>query len=118
MGPFRDGWTEADGEAVLARGDPQEVLLVPIVVSQSPPDLAWAEAICVHLASHPHPGVRGNAILGLGHLARGFRRSSEALVRPVIERGLRDESPEVRGKARDAADDMETFQGWTFAVQP
>jgi hypothetical protein len=112
MGPFREGWTEEDVEAVLARDDPQEVLHVPIVVSLSPPDSAWAEAVCVLLASHPHPAVRGNAVLGLGHLARICRRLDEAVVRPVVERALRDECPQVRGKAQGAADDLETFLGW------
>ena len=70
MGPFRDGWTEADIEAVLANGEPQELLYVPIVVSLDPPDWAWSQAICVRLAGHPDANVRGNAILGFGHLAR------------------------------------------------
>jgi hypothetical protein len=115
MGPFRDGWTEADVEAVLARGDPEELLHVPIVVSLSPPDCSWAEGVCVRLASHPHPAVRANAVLGLGHLARVCRRVDEAAVRPVIDRALADADAAVRGKAQDAADDLEWYVGLTFA---
>jgi hypothetical protein len=37
MGPFREGWTVADVEAVVARGDPSVLLYVPLVVSMSPP---------------------------------------------------------------------------------
>ena len=88
MGPFRDGWTEADIEAVLANGEPQELLYVPIVVSLDPPDWAWSQAICVRLAGHPDANVRGNAILGFGHLARVCGKLDEAVVRPLIESAL------------------------------
>jgi len=112
MGPFRDGWTEADVEAVLARGDLAELLYVPLVVSLNPPDCDWAEAICVHLAAHPDLNVRGNALLGFGHLARTCGRLTEAVVRPIIQAALRDEHPFVRGHASDAADDIEQYLGW------
>ena len=114
MGPFRDGWTEADVEAVLANGEPQELLYVPIVVSLDPPDWAWSQAICVRLAGHPDANVRGNAILGFAHLARVCGKLDEAVVRPLIESALRDDHPLVRGRASDAADDAAHFLGWCF----
>ena len=33
MGPFEDGWSKKDVEAVISRGDASEVLYVLIVVS-------------------------------------------------------------------------------------
>jgi hypothetical protein len=115
MGPFRDGWTRADVEAVLLRGDPDELLYVPIVVSLSPPDCAWAEDLCVRLAAHPDARIRANAITGLGHLARVARQSNLAIVAPIIKAALTDSSPQVRGRAGDAADDIEHFLGWQFS---
>src|SRR5437870_596202 len=114
MGPFADGWTETDVEAVLARGDPAELLYVPIVVPLDPPDCAWAEGICVRLSSHAHHNVRGNAILGFGHLARTCGRLTESVVRPIIQAALRDEHPYVRSQARNAADDVAQCLGWQF----
>jgi len=35
MGPFFDGWTEADVDVILARGNPEELLYVPIVVGMN-----------------------------------------------------------------------------------
>src|SRR5438094_905299 len=110
MGPFRDRWTEADVEAVIERGDPNELLYAPIVVSMSPPDSEWAESVCLRLASHPHPQVRANAILGFGHLARTLGRLNDAAVRPIIEAGLKDDAREVRNHARTAADDIEDWR--------
>lgn len=50
MGPFRDGWTDADVVRVIARGDPAELLYVPIVVSMDPTGRVWAEQVCLRLA--------------------------------------------------------------------
>ena len=114
MGPFRDGWTQADAEAIIVRDDPEDVLYVPIVVSLNPPDCAWAQEICIRLSSHPHEDVRANAVLGFGHLARICGALDEARVRPIIESALNDPSPRVRGAADNAASDTGMFLDWLF----
>jgi hypothetical protein len=114
MGPFKDGWCEEDVEAVLRRGDPTELLYAPIVVSMDPPDCRWAQDVCVRLARHPDPTVRGNAILGFGHLARTCRHLDESIVRPLVEAALRDDERHVFGHATDTAADLTHYLGWTF----
>ena len=116
MGPFKDGWDEAQVEAVLARGDPGELLYVPIVVSLDPPDCAWAQDICLRLASHADTQTRANAILGLGHLSRTCRALDEARARPLIEAALMDPEERVRAHAHDAAGDINHFLGWIIAI--
>jgi len=76
MGPFQEGWTTDNVEAVMARGKPHELLYVPIVASLNAADCppGWAENICVRLAMHPDPQVRGNALMGFGHIARTAAR--------------------------------------------
>jgi hypothetical protein len=115
MGPFSDGWTEADVDAVIARADPAELLYVPIAVSMDPPSRVWAERICVQLAAHEDPNVRCNALLGFAHLARIFRSLNQRVVQPIIEAGLRDPSEHVRNRADDVATDIEWYIGWVFA---
>jgi len=90
MGPFSQGWTEADVEAVLVRGDPAELLYVPIVVGMNAPrcEQAWAERVCFELAGHPNFNVRGNALLGLGHIARTCRQLDLSRAMPLIARRL------------------------------
>lgn len=114
MGPFKHGWDEAQVEAVLARGDPAELLYAPIVVSLDPPDCAWAQDICLRLAAHADAQTRANAILGLGHLARTCGALDEARVRPLIEAALQDEDARVRGHADSARSDIAHFLGWAF----
>ena len=111
MGPFQDGWTKRDVEAVVARGLPDELLYVPIAITLDPPDYAWSERICLALAKHQHFNVRGNAILGFGHLARTCGRLNLAAVIPVIAATLHDEHEYVRGHADDAAGDLLHYLG-------
>src|SRR3954452_18531502 len=112
MGPFANKWTIDDVNAVIERGDPRELLYVPIVVSMDPPDCGWSEAVCVRLAGHPDEAGRGNAVLGVGHLARTCGRLDDRTVKPIIESALGDASDYVRGHADSAADDVERFLGW------
>jgi hypothetical protein len=57
--------------------------------------------------------VRGNALLGFGHLARvlGVMREPEA-VRALVEAGLADPDPYVSGQSEAAASGLEHFLGW------
>ena len=72
----------------------------------------WAENICLALARHADEYVRGNALLGLAHLARTCRTvSSRQAVVEAVTAGLCDHSRYVRGHALDAADDLQLFAG-------
>jgi hypothetical protein len=98
-------------EAGLLWDDPEELLRAVLAVALHSEDDAWASSVCLRLASHRHFNVRGNAILGFGHLARRYRHLDPA-AREIIEAGLRDPDPCVRGQSDDAADDAQQFLGW------
>lgn len=111
MGPFSKGWTEEDVEHVIADGNPDELLYVPIVVGMNAADCdrEWAENICLLLASHSDFNVRGNAVLGFGHIARTCRALNIEKVLPIVQRALQDSHEYVRGHAEDAMSDIEFF---------
>lgn len=113
MGPFSEGWTEVDVEAVIARGNPDELLYVPIVVGMNAADFdrEWAEGICIALASHANFNVRGNAILGFGHIARTCRSLNTEQIVPLISNALSDPSEYVRDHADNAACDLQVYLG-------
>lgn len=103
-------------EAILARDNPDELLHLSIALSMDPPEddhPGQAERICRDLARHAHPNVRGNAILGFGHLARtaGIIWKPKD-VRALVEAGLADPDSYVRGQAEAAADDLRHFLKW------
>jgi len=99
-------------ESAISRNDPNELLYAVLSAALYSDDLDWAEGVCLQLAEHEHFNVRGNAILGFGHLARIHRRLDEGRVKLLIEAALEDESEYVRGQAESAADDVEFFLKW------
>jgi hypothetical protein len=111
MGPFTEGWTLADADAVVERNLPEELLYVPIVVSMNAAVLnrQWAEDVCFKLTDHPHAAVRGNAILGLGHIARTCGALDLERAIPVIRKALADDHADVRAHAEDVVGDLEIF---------
>jgi hypothetical protein len=114
VGPFKDGWTEEDIEQVMARGIPDELLYIPIVVGMNAHDCErrWCEDICLALVSHPDITVRGNAILGLGHIARTCRALDLERAVPAIQLALTDPHPYVQGHADAAASDLHIYLGY------
>jgi hypothetical protein len=107
-------WTDAEIHRIIEHGDLRELALVPLVASMEPTSRVHAEQICLRFASHPDVNVRGNAMEGFGHIARIFRSLNKRLIEPVMEAGMSDPDDWVRGKADDAADDIEWYCGWVF----
>ena len=104
--------SQDDARRIAEGGNVPELATTAIAVALHEPDADWAERYLCSLCRHPEPNVRGNAILGLGHLARIHRRLRHPEARPLIVRGLVDEDGYVRGQADAAADDVRQFLGW------
>ncbi|MHB8846562.1 MAG: hypothetical protein ACYC7L_17655 [Nitrospirota bacterium] len=78
--------TPADLDAAIVRNDPDELLLVPITAALLAEEPSLAVGACVRLSRHCLSGIRANAVVSLGHLARRIRSLDERLVRPVEPR--------------------------------
>lgn len=105
-------------DEALARNNTDELLQLAIALALEPPEDTYpgeAERACLALARHPHANVRGNAILGFGHLARtaGVIRAEDD-VRALVSAALDDREDYVRGQADSAASDLAFFLGWKF----
>jgi len=99
-------------EDTIRRNDPQELLYAVLSAALYSDDQEWAQDVCLCLALHPHMNVRGNAILGFGHIARVHHYLDRKRVQPIIEQALLDPDAYVRGHAEDAADDIAHFLHW------
>jgi hypothetical protein len=104
--------SKAEIEAAISQNDPNELLYAVVSAALYSDDSNWAESVCLRLAKHEHFNVRGNTILGFGHIARIHQQLDEDRVKPLIEAALRDESDYVRDQADSAADDVEFFLNW------
>lgn len=72
-------------------------------------DGAWLESLLVKYLSHENGWVRGSAATCLGHVARLHGTLDVARVVPAIQALLKDDNLQVRGRAEDALDDIETY---------
>jgi len=99
-------------DSANSRHDPGELLYAVLSAALYSDDAGWAEDVCVRLSHHEHFNVRGNAILGFGHIARIHGKLTKSKVMPLIESALKDESDYVRGQANSAAADVEWFLKW------
>ena len=100
---------QALAEAIKAN-DPDVLGPMILAVALYEDDFDTAYDACVQLSSHPDEVVRGNAILGFGHLARLFGRLGDE-ASPIVKKGLVDASEYVRGQAYAAAGDLQHFMG-------
>ncbi len=110
--------TRAEIASAIERGDPSELLYVVLAAALHDPDSTWAEDLCLRFARHRHFNVRGNALLGLGHIARRHRRLDRARSQPALEAGFGDADAYVRGQADAATGDVEHFLGWRYRDDP
>ncbi len=101
--------------AALERDDPVELQQLVIELALEADDREWAEVCCARLARHRNANVRGNALLGFGHLARRFGQLDRRRVQRLIEIGLHAHNEYVRSQAESAADDVETFLAWSVS---
>ena len=83
-------------------------ILVSVALYEENPELA--SSYCLSLVTHENENVRGNALLGLGHIARGFGHLPPEAMAAIFS-GLNDNSEYVRGQASSAADDVQQFIG-------
>ena len=99
-------------EQAIQRDDPHELSIKVLAAALYAEEPEWPQEICLRLAGHSNNSVRGNRILGFGHIARIHRTLNRARVEPAIRRALRDPDDYVRGHADDAADDVEIYLRW------
>ncbi len=101
-------------EAALERDDPIELMDWILEFAAESDDRKLAENCCARLARHRNAMVRGNAMLGFGHLARRFGCLDAHRVKRLVDTSLYDGSDYVREQARSAAEDLMTFLAWEF----
>jgi len=96
-------------ERILKRGTPAEIERVLISVALHEQDVDWSYSVILGATAATDGGVRGTAILCLGHLARIHKRLPDRQALSVVRTALSDADEYVRGQAHNAASDIEMF---------
>jgi HEAT repeat protein len=110
-----DPISRKDATAAVSSGNQDELGLVALAVALHEPDVNWAQTFLISLVGNESPVVRGNAVQGLGHLARLHGKLDVVIARPVVVAALADPDPYVRGQAENAQDDLKVYLGVRIA---
>ena|SRR6266516_3026794 len=102
----------ADAQRILSAGPADRLATAVLAVALHENDLDFAQDYCLRATGARDPLVRGNAVLGLGHLARRFGRLDQNKVEPIVAWALLDDDQYIRGQAEAAADDIQHFTTW------
>ncbi|MFN0140621.1 MAG: hypothetical protein ACKVQW_11120 [Pyrinomonadaceae bacterium] len=95
--------------ATLEEDNPKFVSIAVLSAVLNSGDGQWAEEVCYRLAKHQDENVRGNAMQGLGHIARVHGKLDGGRALAILEFGLKDPHEYVRGNAEDALDDLRQY---------
>ena len=93
-------------EQSIEMNDPEELLSVVIDVALVATDPVWATECLFDLAEHDQTSVRGNALMGLVHLAQRFPQVDRKSIRAVIEIAQNDQERHVRDQADAALEEL------------
>ena len=72
-----DRLTFSEIESAILRNEPRELSRAVLSAALYFDDPQLAQAICIRLSDHANANVRGNAVLGFGHIARVHRQLTE-----------------------------------------
>lgn len=100
----------ASVEELLRHGGPLgavETALVGFALNEM--DLVSAYSLVLDACSSTDDGIRGTAVLCLGHLARIHQRFPDRRAVEVVRTALADSDDYVRGQAHGAASDIARF---------
>jgi hypothetical protein len=102
-------FSRAAVDEALQKDDTEVLRSAVVSVSLYSDDQEFAEHLCQTLAIHDDPIIRGNAILGLGHLARKHGSLDLIGAVPLLTMALGDANAYISGHAKSAVDDIQHF---------
>ncbi len=83
-------FTKAEMENAIVEDDVEKLIYVSLFASLYYEDRSFAEKVCIKLAAHSNSNVRAMAIEGFEHLARIDGKLNKDIIKPIIEKALKD----------------------------
>ena len=111
-------WSDAQIRKLVRQNDTQALLLLPMKLGFNHKNWKFIQDICVVLSEHQDESIRGNSFYGLGYTAMTHGTLEKNIVKPILLRGLKDESPYVRETAQIALELVNQFMKWKIGSAP
>ncbi len=105
-------FTDSEVWEAIKSDDVEALRLLPIKLGYNHENWRFVQEISVQLSDHPDENVRGNSFRGLGYTAMNHQKLEKNIVKPILLRGLKDESEWVRVCAQDALEDVNHYMNW------
>ena len=99
---------------ILKNGSDEEKADLAIALGFDCPDYGFAQSMCIQLLQIENECIRGNAVIGLAHIARRFRKLDKRVVKPYLLRELR-KNEQCRDLIAEAISDINIYLGWNIA---
>ena len=110
----RKQYTDALAVEILQSGSNKEKAELAMALGFDCPDYGFAQSMCIQLLQTEDEIVRGNAIIGLAHIARRFGKLDKRVVKPYLLRELR-KNVKCKDLVADAIHDINMYLGWNIA---
>lgn len=98
---------------IVQNGSNEEKADLAIGLGFDCPDYGFAQSMCIQLLQMDDEIIRGNAVIGLAHIARRFRKLDKRVVKPYLLRELR-ENVRCRDLTVNAINDINLYLGWNI----
>lgn len=99
---------------IKKNGSNEEKAELAIALGFDCTDYGFAQLMCIELLKEDNEIIRGNAVIGLAHIARRFKKLDKRIVKPYLLRELR-ENVECRDLIVEAIDDINMYLKWNIA---
>ena len=110
----RKQYTNESALQILKHGTDAEKADLAIALGFDCPDYGFAQSMCIQLLQMEDEITRADAVIGLAHIARRFRKLDKRVVKPYLLRELR-ENEQCKDLIAEAISDINIYLGWNIA---
>lgn len=99
---------------IVKNGSNEEKSELAIALGFDCMDYGFAQSMCIELLKMEDEIIRGNAVIGLAHIARRFKKLDKRIVKPYLLRELR-ENVGCRDLIVESINDINMYLDWNIA---
>ena len=107
-------YSDSEVWELIKNNDEEALITLPIKLGFCHENWNFIQMVSIKLSDHPNETIRGNSFFGLQYAAMNHRKLEKNIVKPILLRGLKDESEWVRGKAEFAIEDINHYMNWNI----
>lgn len=108
-------FNDAEIMQLIKDDDREALLLLPMKLGFCHESWRFIQDVCKTLSEHPDETIRANSFYGFQYTAMNLGRLEKNIIKPILLRGLKDESSLVREQAQYSIEEINRFMNWRIA---